>query len=455
MQTHTRWTVLRRLAISCLVILCALPVLARTRPRYGGTLRVEVEGDPWQRPGGLARRLVLDGLTSLGARGAAQPALALEWKSENDSHRWQFRLRPGVHFHDGTPMSSSNVVVSLEAVCGANCPWTNVRVVGSSVVFLSEVPLPTLPELLAADQYRIALLSPAGGASAPVGTGPFQFSSAADGVLRLAANDNCWSGRPFLDGVELRAHRSIRDQWLDLTVGRADLVDVPAEQLRQAHDQHLNVVASPNVSLLALTVSDSGVLASPHLRAAIELAIDRGALSNVIFQKQGEITASLLPADLTGYSFLFSTDRDLKKANELRGGASPSTLTLAADPSPTMLLMAQRIALNLRDAGFNVQLTAPSVPQHIDLTLRRFLLPTTQPQSALDSILRDAGLPIPITDSTPAAIYKVEREFLDTPLIIPLLYLPRAYAFGGRVRDLCLSADGTPQLANISLEDVP
>ena len=446
---------LRRLAISCFVILSALPVLARTRPPYGGTLRVEVEGDPWQRPGGLARRLVLDGLTSLSAQGAAQPALALEWKSENDYHRWQFRLRPGVHFHDGTPMSSSNVVASLEAVCGADCPWTSVRAVGSSVVFLSEVPLLTLPDLLAADQYRIALLSPAGGAGAPVGTGPFQFSSAANGVLRLAANDNCWSGRPFLDGVELRAHRSIRDQWLDLTVGRADLVDVPAEQLRQAHDQHLNVVASPNVSLLALTVSDSGVLSSPHLRAAIELAIDRGALSNVIFQKQGEITASLLPADLTGYSFLFSTDRDLKKANELRGGASPSTITLAADPSPTMQLMAQRIALNLRDAGFNVQLTTPSAPQQIDLSLRRFLLPTTQPQSALDSILRDAGLPMPIPDSTPAAIYKVEREFLDTHMIIPLLYLPRAYAVGGRVRDLCLSADGSPQLANSSVGDLP
>ena len=446
---------LRRLAISCVVILCALPVLARTRPQYGGTLRVELEGDPWQRPGGLARRLVLDGLTSHSTQGAAQPALALEWKSENDNHRWQFRLRPGVHFHDGTPMSSSNVVASLEAVCGADCPWTSVRAVGSSVVFLSEVPLPTLPELLAADQYRIALLAPAGGAGAPVGTGPFQFSSSANGVLRLAANDNCWSGRPFLDGIELRAHRSIRDQWLDLTVGRADLVDVPAEQLRQAHDQHLNVVASPNVSLLALTVSDSGVLSSPHLRAAIELAIDRGALSNVIFQKQGEITASLLPADLTGYSFLFSTDRDLKKANELRGGASPSTLTLAADPGPTMQLMAQRIALNLRDAGFNVQLTTPSAPQHIDLTLRQFLVPTTQPQSALDSILRDAGLPIPITDSTPVAIFKVEREFLDTHMIIPLLYLPRAYAVAGRVRDLCLSADGTPQLANASVGDLP
>ena len=60
----TRWTVLRRFAISCLSVALALPAVARTRPHYGGTLRVEIEGDPWQRPGGLARRLVFDGLTA-------------------------------------------------------------------------------------------------------------------------------------------------------------------------------------------------------------------------------------------------------------------------------------------------------------------------------------------------------------------------------------------------------
>ncbi|MGA2277782.1 MAG: hypothetical protein ABSG00_09265, partial [Terracidiphilus sp.] len=65
---------------------------ARTRPHYGGRLRVEIEGEPWQRPNGLARRLVLDGLTSMDAKGIVQPALAVEWKSENDSHRWEFRL---------------------------------------------------------------------------------------------------------------------------------------------------------------------------------------------------------------------------------------------------------------------------------------------------------------------------------------------------------------------------
>jgi hypothetical protein len=36
-----------------------------------------------------------------------------------------------------------------------------------------------------------------------------------------------------------------------------------------------------------------------------------------------------------------------------------------------------------------------------------------------------------------------------------LLYLPRAYAVGGRVRDLFLSADGSPQLANTSVGDLP
>jgi len=449
--------VLRQIAISFLVAVLLLPAAARTRPHYGGTLRVEVEGDPWQRPGGLARQMVLDGLTAMGTDGTAGPALAVEWNSDNDNHRWQFRLRPGVHFQDGTPLSSANVVASLTAICGAGCPWTALHAVGSSVVFTSDSPLPNLPELLAGDDYRIALAgagSPTG-APASIGTGPFQFTAFSNGVLTLAANDNCWQGRPFLDEVEIRVHRSMRDQWLDLSVGRADLVEVPAEQLRQAHEQRLTVVASPPVSLLAITVSDSGALSNPNLRAAIAFAVDRSAISNVIFQKQGEITASLLPAELTGYSFLFSPDRDQNKAHELRGGVTPPLLTLTVEGGPAMQLAAQRIALNLRDAGFNVQVASAGAPQHVDLALRRLTLESSQPQPALESILRAAGLAVPVMEQSPEGLYKVERQVLDTHMIIPLLYLPRACAVGGRVRDLLLSPDGAPQLAGVSLEDAP
>jgi peptide/nickel transport system substrate-binding protein len=433
----------------------ALPAPARTRPRYGGTLRVEVEGDPWQRPGGLARSLVLDALTAMSPDGTAQPALAIEWKSENDNHRWQFRLRPGVHFHDGTPLNSSSVVASLTAICGAACPWTAIHSVGSLVIFTSDSPLPNIPELLAGDDYRIALAGAGNLVTAPIGTGPFQFTTSSNGVFTLAANDNCWQGRPFLDAVEIHIHRPIRDQWLDLSVGRADMVEVPAEQLRQAHDQRLTVIASHPDSLLALTVSNSGALANPNLRAAIALAVDRNALSNVIFQKQGEITASLLPAELTGYSFLFPTDRDLNKAHELRGGITAPSLTLAAEGGAAMQLAAQRIVLNLRDAGFTVQIVAANAPQHIDVMLRRFTLESSLPQPALESILRAAGLAVPVLESTSQGLYKTERQILDTHMLIPLLYLPRAYAVGGRVRDLRLSLDGALQLAGVSLSDLP
>ena len=58
-------------------------------------------------------------------------------------------------------------------------------------------------------------------------------------------------------------------------------------------------------------------------------------------------------------------------------------------------------------------------------------------------------------DQTPAGLYKIERDFLENHTLIPLLYLPRAYAIGGRVRDLRLGADGMPLLAGASLEDAP
>ena len=286
-----------------------------------------------------------------------------------------------------------------------------------------------------------------------IGTGPFQPAGFTNGVLTLSANESCWQGRPFVDAVEIHVHKSTSDQWLDLSVGRADLVEVPAEQLRQAQKQRLTVVTSQPVTLLALGVSNSGVLGNPNLRAAIAMAVDRSALYNVIFQKQGELTASLFPAALTGYSFLFPTDRDVNKAHELRGGLTPPLLTLATEGGEAMQLAAQRIALNLREAGFNVPMGGTGGSQHADLALLRFTLSSSQPRAALESFLRGLGVTAPVLEDTPAGLYRVEREFLDTHTLIPLLYLPRSYAIGGRVRDLRLSADGEPLLADISLED--
>jgi peptide/nickel transport system substrate-binding protein len=416
-------------------------------------LRVEIEGDPWNGTDGLARRLVLDGLTELDAQGNLQPALAVRWASENNDHKWQFWLRPGIHLQNSDLLTAALVVRSLNLSCKADCPWTTVRDVGSSIVFTSESPMPNLPELLAGDNYLVGFDTDA--PTGIIGTGPFQQTGLliTNGMQRYIANENCWRGRPFLDAIEIIGHKSIRDQWLDLGVGRADVVQVPPEMLREARQQQLTLAVSPPVILVALQISDSGALARPELRAAIAQAIDRSSLFNVIFQKQGEITASLLPQSLTGYAFLFPTDRDLNKAHELRGGLSAPQLILTVEGDGAMHLAAQRIALNLHEAGFTVQVVPNA--QHPDLALRKLPIVGASPAAAMENLLRSARQYAPVPQQPPVTLYRAEHEFLGLDTLIPLLDLPRAYATGGRVRDFALRADGTPDPADVSLEDAP
>jgi hypothetical protein len=128
---------------------------------------------------------------------------------------------------------------------------------------------------------------------------------------------------------------------------------------------------------------------------------------------------------------------------------------MSAEGGGAMQLAAQRIALNLHEAGFNVQVIVAGGARTADLALRSLPLEFKQPRAALEAMLRGAGVPAPVLAATPAALYKVESDFLLNHTLIPLLYLPRAYAAGGRVRDLRLDANGAPLLAGASLEDAP
>jgi peptide/nickel transport system substrate-binding protein len=446
-----RYTVFRRFAISGFLLCFTLAVNARTRPHYGGTLRVEVQGDPWQGVDGIARRLTMDGLTQLDDAGVVKPALAVRWQSQNFDHRWQFWLRTNVQFHDGTPLTADAVVTALTQACRNGCPWAKLYAVGSSVVFVSDSSLPDLPAQLGEAKFLIWHRSAQGTQD---GTGPFRVSGFPNGVMVFTANDDCWSGRPFLDTIEVRPKRSVRDQWLDLSIGRADVVEVPPQMLPQAHQQHLTVLASNPVDLLFLQLAGTGTLANPQLRRAVALAVDRSALYNVIFQKQGEVTASVLPNGLSGYAFLFPVARDLNRAQELRGGATPPLLTLAVkDGNAEMQLSAERIVLNLREAGFRVQMASGSSGMQPDILLRRIHLEVSDPETALDEMLETSGQNVPINSTDPASLYHAEKDFLESYTVVPLLWLPQSYAISESVRDLRLAVDGSPLFADAALED--
>jgi peptide/nickel transport system substrate-binding protein len=171
------------------------------------------------------------------------------------------------------------------------------------------------------------------------------------------------------------------------------------------------------------------------------------------------VTASLLPSSLTGYGFLFPSDRDLNRAQALHGGITPPPLTLAVDGTGPMQLAAERLALNLHDAGFNVKVAAPGATvqtiRKSDLVLRTMPLQRATPAASLESILRSIGENKPVIAQDTAAAFQVEHDYLEQHTMIPLLYLPRTWALGDRVRDMHFNASGVPDIANISLEDGP
>jgi len=166
------------------------------------------------------------------------------------------------------------------------------------------------------------------------------------------------------------------------------------------------------------------------------------------------MTGSLLPNSLTGYGFLFPVARDLTHAQTLHGASSAATLNLMVDDTNAAVQLAgDRIALNLREAGFHIQIVPRGSATTPQLSLRRIHLESANPQAALQQMLAIFNQPLTDDSSDPATLYREESAFTQSHQVVPLLYLPRAYGVAPRVHGLRLAVDGVPLLDNVSLED--
>ena len=434
------------LAAASSVALLVAAAQARTRPRYGDTLRVDTQtvvmsGDAT--PDALAG-LVFETLVTVGESGHLQPGLATLWNTSNNGYRWEFFLRDGVTFHDGTAFNASAVVRSLSKV--PNLPW-RVRAGNGSVTFESDMAQPNLPALLSLPQYAIASMTSDGDT---VGTGPFAVDKRTGPLFSLRANDDYWGGRPFIDSLAFQTSRNPRDQGSDFSFDRADVIELAPEQLRRAQQDRMRLdISRPSQTIFLIFDSAKPELRDVRLRQAISLCIDRAAIRNVIFQRQGEIASGLLPGWLSGYEFLFPADQDLARARQLRSEVGQVPLiTIGYDAGdPTGRLMAERIALNAHDIGLNVQAMAGSG----DLRLRHIELPSLNPAAALNGIIDRLNLPAAAIGAGMESLYTNERTALQTYAAVPLVHLPRVVTMKDRVRDWLASPDGDWHLDQVWL----
>ena len=431
---------------------------AATRPHYGGTLRIAMSAAPasldaLEQPDSLATRnlsrLLFDTLVELDERGIAQPALAVSWESEPSRQRWQFHLRSGLTFDDGTPLTPEAVAASLRA---ANANWT-VSATENGVIVVRDSAAPSLPAELALPRNCIAKR----GGGKIHGTGPFTVTQWDPGKrVVLAAREDYWRGRPFASSIEVDLGKGLREQMILLDLGKLDVIEVAAEQARQVADENRSVQSSVPMELMALVFArERQSVEDGRWRQALALSVDRGSLSTVLLQGGGEPAGGLLPAVITGYSFVFPVSVDLDRARAIRNGLRPPaqwTLGYAA-ADPLARVVAERVALNARDAGLPVQ---PVGSGAAEVRLVRVPLASLDARTALAALASCLGLDQPkVAGDSMEDLYAAESLLLQTQRVIPLLHLRTSFAAASHVKNRTAAQDGSWNLEDMWLEDKP
>jgi peptide/nickel transport system substrate-binding protein len=424
---------------------------AAVRPHYGGTLRIALREAPTSLdPARLSASrgshifpLIFEGLTQFDADGRLQPQLATRWQADSQNQRWQFWLRPGVKFQDGTPLTPDAVAASLRA---ANPSW-RIGAEGNSVIIETAVPDPVLPAELALPRNGIAHHA----GNRVVGTGAFQVNNWQPGTsLVLAASEDYWDGRPFVDSVVITLGQNWRQQMVALELGKADVVEVAPEQARRAGQAGRTVVESAPVELVALVFTRK--TQSPdetRLRQALSASIDRASIVNVLLQTQGQAAETILANWMTGYAMVFAETGE--HSGSVPAPATAGAMTLSYDGSdPANQLIAERVALNAREAGIRVQASASAA--NADVRLMRIALVSPQPQLSLVVTAEAAGLAVPRFQGTSAEeLYQREKEMLQPGQIIPLAHVPEATAVGPGVNGWRADLLGDWRLADVWL----
>ena len=419
----------------------AANLAAGTRPHYGGMLTVDLSGtfsalEPSDLPPVLAG-LIGETLVRVNARGEFEPYLAVSWQREAEGRRWRVALRSNVTFHDGEPMSATAVAPLLLAALKKDHADVAITPGGTTLVIQFDTPQPDLPAELASPRSAIVRKSEA---NPLIGTGPFRVTAWEPGRrLALAEFDNYWNGRPFLDSAVIN---------LGSTRTSADVFDVPFGSLRRILPENTRIWQSAPDQLLALVAADAPPAALP----ALALSVDRGPIVNVLAQHRGVPAFGFLPQWLSGYEFLFQSAPDLARARQLASQAKLNPLALAYPGNDSFArAVAERIALNARDAGLTVQPT-PNGTGPLRLTLRP--LESADAAADLVNLARALGQPdrIDALDiSKPESLYQAEKALLDSNRVIPLAHLPQLYALAPRVH---LVEIGRKQPLTLHLENL-
>ena len=374
---------------------------ASTTPKPGGVLKVALEADiiapldPHHYNAystGLAMEQVYSGLVRLDPQLNVTPDLATDWTVSPDGKTYTFKIRPGVTFHDGTPLTADDVKFSFDRIrdkaTGSSQAYllvdvTNTAVQGGDtfVMTLDKPFSPLLQELSTMYIVSQAYVQKNGAAyltNHMNGTGPFMFKDFVPNThTELVKNPNYYSkGLPYLDGITFIPAPDDPSRTADIQTGNVDFADQIAQKDIITLQSAKGVVLDGGVSTLhdyLFFNEKRKPFDNPLVRQAIAYALDRDAMTKLVLFGYGQ---PIYGGCIAPFNWAYDADlqpfktQDMAKAKALLAQAGLSggfSTTLGASTAyQPQVDAAQLIKQYLAPLGINVQVVAEEWGTYID-----------------------------------------------------------------------------------------
>jgi len=325
----------------------------------------------------MSRLQVAETLVLVEPDGRLVGGVAESWTIDEDRLTWRFRIRPGMSFHDGTPVTAhaaaSCLRRALEGESMQQIPLESLDARGDVVVIRTRTPFSHLPAVLV--DYASVILAPSswgadGKVSRVVATGPFRIAGQeGKTILELARFDRYWGAAPQVERVRYSAIANGDTRTNVAVAGDQDVIFTTApaatQRIDAAGQMKVQSMTIPRVRVLAF---NSGIpqFSDVRVRRAISMALDRRGIAAGILRHPGSEATQLLPAsvpdwhdaslqpyvhDVAGANALLDAAGWARGADGIRGRQGTR---LAA----TMLTIANRPELTVMGTAMQAQLRA-------------------------------------------------------------------------------------------------
>jgi peptide/nickel transport system substrate-binding protein len=308
------------------------------------------------------------------------PALAESWSESPDGLTYEFKLRPGLQFHNGDPCTAEDVVFSFTRYKGVGAAELKAKVKHVEVVDARTVrfhlpqPWPDFMTFYGTTATAAGVIVPKkyleqvgddGFKKHPIGLGPYKFVSHTPGIeLILDANEAYWRHAPYIKRITMKGVPEPATRLAMLKRGEADIAVAldgeVAEEVRR--DPKLTLVDTRHASIQWLDFAEQWDPKSPwhdkRVRLAANYALDRQAINEAACLGFCPPTAVIIPRVM---DFALQTEPlpyDPQKARELLKEAGYPNGFDAGElaPIPPFYVVGESVVNYLNAVGIRVKM---------------------------------------------------------------------------------------------------